>query len=141
MKIDFFGTDNGMDVRAIKSGVYRVELIKDGKKTICLYIGESVWIASRCGKHIYSLYEDPAYFGLKPEDLENDQFTMRFSVLDEIKSTKSELGAGSYKEQELNAIKIYKPITQLNTSDRQIRKADKIKKVQEALILNGYKNK
>lgn len=88
------------------------------------------------------MYENPAYFGLKREDLENDQFTIRFSVLDEIKGTKSELGTGSYKEQELNVIKYYEPVTQLNTSDRQIRKVnDKVKKVQDALISNGYKNK
>ena len=140
MKIDFFQTENGMDPRAIKGGVYQVELIMEGKKPICLYIGESVWIASRCGKHIYSLYDNPAYFGLKPEDLMNEKLTIRFSVLDEIKEKKSELGVGSYKEQELKAIKEYEPITQLKTSDRQIYKiVDKIKKVQNALISNGYK--
>ena len=53
MKIDFFETDNGMDLRTIKGGIYQVELIMDGKNPICLYIGESVWIASRCGKHIF----------------------------------------------------------------------------------------
>lgn len=142
MKIDFFETDNGMDLRAIKGGIYQVELIMDGKNPICLYIGELVWIASRCGKHIYSLYENPAYFGLKWEDFENDQFTIRFSVLDEIKGTKSELGTGLYKEQELKVIKYYEPVIQLNTSDRQIRKVnDKVKKVQDALISNGYKSK
>lgn len=53
MKIDFFETDNDMDFRAIKCGIYQVELIMDGKNPICLYIGESVWIASRSGKHIF----------------------------------------------------------------------------------------
>lgn len=139
MKIDFFETENGMDPRAIRGGVYQVELTMDGKESICLYIGESVWIASRCGKHIYSLYEDPAYFGLEQEDLENEHLTIRFSVLDTIKGKKSELGRGSYKAQELKAINEYEPVTQLNTSDRQIHKIDKIRKVQKTLKENGYK--
>lgn len=140
MKIEFFKTENGMDLRAVKGGVYQVELLMDGKDPICLYIGESVWIASRCGAHLYSLYEDPAYFGLTKEDLENECFTLRFSVLNNIDGKKSELGVGSYKKQELEAIKKYKPLTQLETSDRQIRdENDKINKVQEALKENGYK--
>lgn len=141
MKIDFFETENGMDHRAINGGVYQIELMMDGKKPICLYIGESVWIASRCGKHIYSLYEDPAYLGLKQEDIENEYLTLRFSVLDEIKEKKSELERGLYKEKELAAIKKYKPITQLKTSDRQIYKVDnKLKEVQKILKENGYKD-
>ena len=46
MKIDFFNTCNGMDPRAINHGVYMIELLEK-KESVCLYIGESVWIASR----------------------------------------------------------------------------------------------
>ena len=140
MKIDFFTTENGMDPRAIKGGVYQVELLMEGKEPICLYIGESIWIAIRCGEHIYSLYEDPAYFGLKQEDLNNEKFTIRFYVLDEIEGKKGELGVGCYKEQELKEIQEKAPLTQLKTSDRQIYNInDKVKKVQNALISKGYK--
>lgn len=141
MKIDFFQTENGMDSRAVKGGVYQVELLMEGKDPICLYIGESVWIASRCGTHLYSLYENPAYFGLTEEDLKNEHLTIRFSVLNDINGKKSELGVGSYKEHELEAIKKYKPLTQLETSDRQIRDENaQINKVQEILKENGYKS-
>lgn len=60
---------------------------RDGKK-ICLYVGESVWIAARCGVHLYALYDDPNYFGLDPDDLENDDFILRFSVVDTITGKK-----------------------------------------------------
>lgn len=140
MKIDFFETDNGMDIKAVRGGVYQVELVMENREPICLYIGESVWIASRCGKHLYSVWENPEYFGLTKEDLNNDKLTLKFSVLDEIKGKKSELGVGSYKEQELEAIQKYNPITQLNTSDRQIRNSmEKIKKVQDRMKEKGFK--
>lgn len=140
MKIDFFETDNGMDNKAVRGGVYQVELVMENHEPICLYIGESVWIASRCGKHLYSVWKNPEYFGLTKADLNNDKLILKFSVLDEIKGKKSEFGVGSYKEQELEAIKKYNPITQLNTSDRQIRNSmEKIKKVQEKMKEKGFK--
>lgn len=140
LRIDFFETENGFDTRAIQGGVYQVELLMEGKESICLYIGESVWIASRCGKHLYSLFESPEYFGLTADDLCNDELILKFSVVNDIHGKKSELGVGSYKEQELEAIKKYEPLTQLNTSDRQIHdKQKKINIVQEKMIRNGFK--
>ena len=140
MKIDFFETEKGLDSRAIQGGVYQVELLMEGKEPICLYIGESAWIASRCGIHLFSLYENPAYFGLTEEDLNNEQLTLRFSVIKDIKEKKSTLGVGSYKDQERDEIKKYKPLTQLNTSDRQIRDInEKVRRVQDKLRENGYK--
>lgn len=140
MRIDFFETKNGFDKRAIRGGVYQVELLMEGKEAICLYIGESVWIASRCGRHLYSLFENPEYFGLKKDDLNNEELILKFSVINVIQGKKSVLGAISYKEQELEAIKKYEPLTQLKTSDRQIRdKQKKINIVQEKMIQNGFK--
>lgn len=47
MRIDFFETNNGMDTRAVGAGVYMIELEnRITKNKVCLYIGESVWIAS-----------------------------------------------------------------------------------------------
>ena len=140
LRIDFFETKNGFDTRAIQGGVYQVELLMEGRESICLYIGESVWIASRCGKHLYSLFESLEYFGLTADDLCNDELILKFSVVNDIHGKKSELGVGSYKEQELEAIKKYEPLTQLNTSDRQIHdKQKKINIVQEKMIKNGFK--
>ena len=97
-----------------------VELLEK-KESVCLYIGESVWIASRCGVHLYSLYENHNYFGLTKEDIDNDEFTLKFSVIDSLNEKKSVLGVGQYKNLELDAIRRNKPLTQLETSDRQIR--------------------
>ena len=135
MKIEFFETDNGMDPDAIKGGVYHIELIdkNDEGKKISLYIGESVWIASRCGKHLYSLYENPSYFGLKQKDLNRQDLILRFSVLKKIDEKKSVLGVGNYKDLELEYIQEYQPLTQLQTSDRQLTIAKKIKCVQDKI--------
>lgn len=55
---------------------------------------------------------------------------------------KSVLGCGKYKELELKAIKENKPLTQLDTSDRQIRDVEKKKKkVQDELLKQGFKIK
>ena len=133
MKIDFFETEHGMDIRAAQGGVYQVELVR-GSKSICLYIGESVWIASRCGKHLFSVLEEPEYFGLTKEDIDNDDLTLKFTVITRIEGKKSELGRGSYKEMELLEIKKNNPLTQLQTSDRQIKNTqDKVKLVQNKM--------
>lgn len=137
MKVDFFETDNGMDIRAAKGGVYQVELVK-GSKHICIYVGESVWIASRCGQHLYSVMKNPEYFGLKEDDINDDKLTLKFSIYNDIE--KGELGSGSYKEIELQAIKETEPLTQLKTSDRQLRNIqDKVDKVQNKMKELGFK--
>lgn len=141
MRIDFFTTNGGMDKRAIKGGVYHVELLKkDLPYTISLYIGESVCIAVRCGEHLYSFYADPGYFGLKSEDLNNDELTLRFSVLQTLVGRKCILGVKRYKDLELKYIQKEIPITQLRTSDRQIKNKDeKIQVVQEEMLKKGFK--
>lgn len=141
MQIDFFDTETGMDNRAVKGGVYQIDLINvETNKSVCLYIGESVWIASRCGLHLYSIFEEPEYLGLKKDDLDNDKLTLKFSVISEIIEKKSILGVGKYKEQELKAIIENRPLTQLQTSDRQIRNIDeKVEIVQREMKCNGLK--
>lgn len=60
MIIDFFQTENGLDRRAINGGIYHVELKKKGMENlISLYIGESVWIARRCGRNLYVFDKKP----------------------------------------------------------------------------------
>ena len=62
------------------------------------------------------------------------------SVIESISDKKTLLGIGEYKQLELKAIKSNKPLTQLETSDRQIRnKEEKIKKVQGELSNQGFK--
>ncbi len=140
MKIQFFETNEGFDNRAIKGGVYQIELKGVNGKAIPLYIGESVWITERCGQHLYALYNDPRYFGLTDDDLNNDNLTLVFSVLDELKDNKSILGVDKYKDMELEYIRNSNPVTQLNTSDRQIRDiSEKVTKVQNEMKRNGIK--
>ena len=86
------------------------------------------------------MYENPNYFGLTKEDIDNDEFTLKFSVIDSLNEKKSVLGVGQYKSLELDAIRRNKPLTQLETSDRQIRDVqEKIKRVQDELLKNGFK--
>lgn len=140
MKIQFFETNEGFDDRAVRGGVYQIELKCVEGQTIPLYIGESVWITERCGQHLYALYNDPNYFGLTVDDLNNDNLILTFSVLDELTDNKSVLGVGKYKDMELTYIKNNNPLTQLNTSDRQIRDVDeKVARVQNEMKRVGIK--
>lgn len=142
MKIDFFTTDKGMDKRAARGGVYHVELLKENTDSVVsLYIGESVWIAARCGQHIYSLYDNPNLFGLTTKDLENDELILRFRILEKIEGKKRVLGVGKYKNTEFKYIQKNNPTTQFNTSDRQLRDIEeKVRRVQLAMKECGLKN-
>ena len=131
MRVDFFEKNQSFDINASQGGVYKIDLLCEGKQQpLCLYIGESIWIASRCGKHLYSFMKNPNYLGLKEEDRDNDEFTLRFSVVEAINSNKTIFQA-IYKNKEREAIKKYKPLTQLQTSDRQI--SNKVEVVQTTI--------
>ena len=89
---------------------------------------------------MFSLYTDPNYFGLTHDDLWNEDFILIFSIIEAIDEKKSVLGNGKYKERELEAIKNHGPLTQLDTSDRQIRDVEtKRSRVQKALKKYGFK--
>ncbi|MBU5428415.1 hypothetical protein KQI41_18660 [Tissierella pigra] len=135
MKIIFFETSEGLDKRAAKGGIYHIELLNNNTgQAISLYIGESVWVIERCGTHLYKFFNDPNYLGLTEDDLINNNLSLRFSMLEKIDNKKSVLGKGSYKKIELEYIKDKKPLTQLRTSDRQIRDInDKVKRVQDEM--------
>ena len=136
MKIEFFETKDGLDPRSVKGGVYHIELIKIGNEQnpISLYIGESAWIANRCGNHLYAFFENPQYFGLTPTNFNDNTLILRFSVLDQIDEKKSVLGVGKYKNEELKYIQRIKPLTQLETSDRQLEEGLKSKRVQDKIL-------
>lgn len=49
-----------MEGRVVRGGVYHIELLKENTDSlISLYIGESAWIATRCGEHLYSFLINP----------------------------------------------------------------------------------
>ena len=142
MIIDFFQTENGLDIRAINGGVYHVELKKNGIETpISLYIGESVWIARRCGRHLYDFNEKPELFGLEEDDKNNDDLILKFSVLKKIDLKKNtQENKDSFKEIELEFIDKLKPLTQSSKSDIQIKSIEKRKKkVQDKMKELGFK--
>lgn len=142
MIIDFFQTENGLDKRAIKGGVYHVELKKKGiEDSISLYIGESVWIARRCGRHLYVFDEKPEFFGLEDDDKNNDDLILRFSVLEKIDVKKdTQENKDFFKEIELKYIDNLKPLTQSPKSDIQIKNIEKRKKkVQDKMKELGFK--
>ena len=64
-------------------------------------MGESYGYIRECSVHLYSLCENPGYFGLEKDDIENDDFILKFSVVETIDDKKSVLGCGQYKELEL----------------------------------------
>lgn len=141
IRIDFFTTDKGLDVRAARGGVYGIELLKMRTDlSLPLYVGESVYIAKRCGEHLFSFFGNHKYFGLEKEDFENNELILRFSVLEKIDERKSILGVGRYKENELQHIQKLAPSTQLKTSDRQLGDLEeKVKKVQAEMVKKGFK--
>lgn len=141
MIINFFEIYEGLDIRAIKGGIYQVELLKKGiDESLSLYIGESEWVIERCGRHLYAFYDNPNYFGLTRNDLEDNNFILKFTLLKELKDKKSILGVGKFKKVELEYIKYKEPITQLRTSDRQIKDIkEKVDKVQDAMKKIGFK--
>lgn len=141
MIIDFFRTEEGFDKRAIKGGVYHVELKKKGiDNSISLYIGESVWIARRCGRHLYVFDDKPELFGLEESDKNSDDLILKFSVLEEIDLKKDTThNKKFYKDREAEYIKHIKPLTQL-TSDIQIKNIEKRKKnVRDKMEELGFK--
>lgn len=142
MKIEFFNTKTGLDPRAINGGVYHVELKKEGiKDPISLYIGESVWIARRCGRHLYIFNEKPEIFGLEEDDKNNEDLILKFSVLEEIKFKKNtQENKDFFKKIELKYIDIFSPLTQSSKSDIQIKNIEKRKKkVQDKMKELGFK--
>lgn len=142
MIIDFFETKNGLDERAIKGGVYHVQLQKKGiNDSISLYIGESVWIARRCARHLYAFRDNPGLFGLEDDDMENSDLILKFSVIEKIECKKDTADNKElYKKSELKWINELKPETQGLKSDIQIRNVEKRKKkVQDKMMEYGFK--
>lgn len=130
IKIQFFEKDNQLDQRAIKGGVYLIELLKENIR-IPLYVGESGAVIKRCGEHLCMLFTEPNYLGLELEDLSNSALVLRISLVESIQEKKKFWWDKNYKDKELKAIKKYNPITQLPTSDRQIK--NKIEVVQSKM--------
>lgn len=113
-------------------------MLKDGKeKPIHLYVGESGTVIKRCGEHLYMFFNQPNYFGLKSCDLNKSDLTLRLKLVKSIKEKKKFWWDKKYKDEELDAIQSFSPITQFPTSDRQI--PNKVEVVQNRMKKLGFK--
>ena len=133
LKIEFFCNEEKMlDKRAINSGIYHVELLMRGKdERLSLYIGESTYMVKRCGEHLYNFLADESHFGLNKENLANEDFVLKFSVL---KSLPSKETSTQLDEEEKLYIQAYKPLTQYadgKKGDNQLD--DRVEIVQRAI--------
>lgn len=127
MKISFFEKDNAFDQEAIGAGIYqfKIGLAGDKKeKILSLYIGESYSMISRCSNHLYNVfYNDPAYFGLKKEHLENNKLELSVEVYESVNvkgKTYSERDC-LLRDLEMSAIIKEKPLSQSSTSDNLLK--------------------
>lgn len=123
----------------ILPGIYSVWISAMGKEEKeILYVGKSELIHSRQMVHLYSLLDDPGYFGLIDEDLKNPKLQLGFKIEHLINLNKvntfQEL-KDSLIEKEKEHIKKLKPHTQKNMimkNDDEKREA--VKKVIENLL-------
>lgn len=109
IQIDFFSGDL---ISAIGGGIYKVSVKRKDGANRTLYIGESVFVLVRCASHLYGLKKNPAYFSFKPEQINDNETTLIFSLI------KEESDKGKRRKVELDYIEEYKPICQSGISDR-----------------------
>ena len=119
MKIDFFG-DNLED--AIESGIYKIVMsYKDIE--VPLYIGESIWVITRCGMHLYRFRKKFAYFGFTSQMLNDKNITIKFSLIEKVTNMSKR------KHREKKLINKMQPILQTGIRDCAKKDAEKIESV------------
>lgn len=123
IKIDFF-SDNFVD--AIGAGIYEVSMCYNNEN-ISLYVGESVFVLVRCATHLFEFKKEPCYFGFKNEDVENENITLKFSLLEKEEDT------AERKKREKAYIKEKAPKLQTGISDRMKKIDDKIIEIEKIL--------
>jgi hypothetical protein len=128
LKIRFFEGIEYLDKKAIGPGIYNIRIGLSGANYAeykSLYIGQSYSMMTRCATHLYKLHSNPSLFGLKSNDLSNDNFELIVEIyesidVDEGLSTRDR--DILLREKELEAIKKLNPLSQLATSDRLNKK-------------------
>ena len=123
INIEFF---NGKLIDSIKGGVYRIS-VRNKNRTKSLYIGESFSIIIRCATHLYSLQNNPNYFGFTSDTIENQEYTLIFEIL------KLEANTSQRKKYEKSFISQYNPILQSGISDRMKSIDEKIQSLEAFL--------
>lgn len=135
MKIKFFEKDGHINPDSIYAGVYqfKIGLLDDEEKNyLPLYIGESYSMLSRCSTHLYELFHnDPSYFGLTKEDLEDEELQLIVDIYQKIHLDDNISNSDRdilLREKEMEAIKTLKPLSQNKTNDNLNRKRTAILK-------------
>lgn len=135
MKIKFFEKDGHINPDSIYAGVYqfKIGLLDDEEKNyLPLYIGESYSMLSRCSTHLYELFHnDPSYFGLTKEDLEDEELQLIVDIYQKIHLDDNISNSDRdilLREKEMEAIKTLKPLSQNKTNDNLDRKRTAILK-------------
>lgn len=139
MIIKFFEKNGVLDPDGIKPGVYIIKLGKVGNTQSMkpLYIGESYSMVSRCGRHLYELYKDPSYLGLKKEHTNDSLLCLSFEVYEVLENQTRGLSREArdaiLKDHESKALlaQIEPTLTQTRTSDHVTR--NRSKRVEEYL--------
>lgn len=114
-KVEFF-KDSFID--AIEAGIYGI-FIKKGNIEELLYIGESVFVLTRCTTHLYEIKKGEGYLGFSSKDLGDKEIELVFKLLE----SNSDSFTRKHNEKEL--IKQLKPIQQSGVSDR-VKSVDKM---------------
>ena len=114
-KVEFF-KDSFID--AIEAGIYGI-FIKKGNIEELLYIGESVFVLTRCTTHLYEIKKGEGYLGFSSKDLGDKEIELVFKLLE----SNSDSFTRKHNEKEL--IKQLQPIQQSGVSDR-VRSVDKM---------------
>lgn len=126
INIEFFKEDLN---QAIGSGIYQISIYKDNKSKI-LYIGESKTVLKRCGEHLYTLNENPVYFGFTEDILKDSNITLKFELLEKIDDTIFR------RKREVELIKNKSPLSQSGIKDRLKDSEDRILAIREFLNMN-----
>ena len=138
IKVELFKKNGDFQRESIDGGVYCISLslVSDREKQITLYVGESGSMLHRCSRHLCRIFENAEYMGLDKEDLERQDLVLMFSVLEKLTDKKIR-EIRTYLDTEKYYIEKLKPLTQLESSDRQ--RKDKYRCVQDAMKAKGFK--
>ena len=129
MKIRFFEKDGQINLDAILyAGIYqfKIGVLGDSEdRYLPLYIGQSASMVRRGSEHLRELIQNPFYWGLTKENLENEKLELVADIYKVVPDKKS------LRKEERSAIKKTRPLSQNENNDKL--NDDRFKVVQTAI--------
>lgn len=113
LNIEFF-KDSFLE--AIGAGVYEAEIVYNNGKTKSVYIGESIFVLTRCATHLFELKKFPRYWGFTDKTIDDENITLRLHIL-QFPDGKNKECKAHRKEFEVEQIKLKKPTSQSGRAD------------------------